>query len=216
MRLICSILLAGSLFSMSASANPSECCTILPVKDKSGAQDFSHFMARLDQAVKQRDEQSLYNLMSTDIQLDFDGAQGIDKLKKKWQPQADNSALWSELEAILQLGGKIDQKQFSAPYVYSRWPSLLEAYEYKVVTATTVRVRSTPSFSGQVLGHTSHKAVKLLPDPDNSDNWSRVWVNNQLSGYIHNSLLRSPADYRLQAHFNEQQGWQITALVKGD
>jgi hypothetical protein len=173
--------------------------------------------------VARRDGAALLRLIAPDIRVSFGVENGLERFKEQWRPMDPGSPLWRELGAVLSLGGTFDdQGAFWAPYVYSRWPEALDAFEHAAVIRDGVTVRSRPSSDAPILARLSYDIVKLgrgEPVVEAHSNGPRTWraivTPRGRTGYVQSHLLRSPVAYR--ARFVKKGGqWRMDLLVAGD
>jgi hypothetical protein len=91
-------------------------------------------------------------------------AAASDRFRRGWRLEALDSELWSELAAVLALGGTLESDStFVAPYVFSRWPASYDAFDYLAVIASNVRVRAEPSSTAPILRRVSFEVVQRGP-----------------------------------------------------
>ena len=187
------------------------------------ARDASLFIlrARLLEAVQQRDTALILSSLSPDIFNSFGGNSGIAKFKEEWKPDQPNSKLWPTLATVLALGGSFqNEKTFTAPYTYSRFPDKLDAFEHGVIVGENVRVRQMATPDSPVVTSLSFDVVEVTDwgaksTEGGKQEWVRVKLASGQQGYIASAYVRSPLDYRIV--FEKRQGrWLITTLVAGD
>ncbi|HKQ76239.1 MAG TPA: SH3 domain-containing protein [Blastocatellia bacterium] len=199
----------------------SQVSKLYPVDE--AARDPSLFVlrARLLEAVQQRDAAVILGSLAPDIVNSFGGNGGIAEFKEKWRPEQPGSKLWPTLATVLALGGSFrNEGTFAAPYVFSRFPDQLDAFEHGVIVGDNVRVRQKATVDSPVIATMSFDIVAVTDWGVKSSGvgkqgWVRVKLTGGQEGYIASEYIRSPIDYR--AVFEKRQGrWLITTLVAGD
>jgi SH3 domain-containing protein len=197
-----------------------------PVDEAAQDPSFQAFRQKLVEAVRNRDRKHLLSIVDPKIQFSFGAGPGIEGFKKEWKLDRPDSGLWSELAGVLSLGGSFDtiegQRQFCAPYVYSRFPENLDATEYGCITGKDVNVRRGPSSSAPVTGRLSYDLVKVADwkpvvekAPGGSRRWIKISTPQGGTGYVEKRWLRSAIDYR--ACFERKQGsWRMMVFIAGD
>ena len=217
-----SLLLAVVLI-LTASAAQAQVAKLLPTDDAARDAGFFIFRARLQEAVARHDTAAVLDAVDPNIRVGFAGKDGSAAFREKWKLQdGDRSPLWAELGTVLALGGGFrGEGSFAAPYVFSRWPEALDAFEHVAVLGTDVRVRSTPSLDGKILASLSFDVLRLSQagrsrlTPAQMKEWTAVELAGGRTGYVASRYVRSSAGYR--ALFNKVNGrWRMTALVAGD
>jgi hypothetical protein len=214
-RLLAAALLcfAAALASAPAASQPGP-RQLLPVDEAASQPEFFAFRARLAAVVARRDTAALLTMIDKDVHLGFGGEAGHRDLQKTWQPAARHSKLWDTLATILALGGSFDgADHFEAPYVFSRWPKDLDAFEHLAVVGHQVRLRAAPSTDAAVLA-TVDFAVLERAGPD-AGGWVPVKASGGAKAFVARAFVRSPLEHRLI--FGRVDGrWMVTALVAGD
>jgi hypothetical protein len=196
-----------------------------PVDEARAQPSFLAFRNRLAEAVRERDAAFLLGAVDPQIRVSFGDENGIAAFKKQWQPEDPRSPIWRELGEILALGGTFGYQGapgFWAPYVYSRWPEDLDAFQHLAVLRGDVTVRSRPSSSAPIIDRLSYDIVKrgdgdpgVERRPDGPRAWQPVITPRGRKGYVQALFLRSPGDYR--AHFRQAgDQWRLDMLVAGD
>ena len=188
---------------------------LTPVDEAAMQPDFFSFRAQLATAVARRDAAAVLAAVDEQVRTGFGGDDGRAAFERQWLPDRPDSRLWEALGAVLALGGSFTgAQQFSAPYVYSRWPEDLDAFEHVAVIASDVRLRAAPRADATVIGRASFLVLELV-GPARADGWFPVRTPDGRSGYVAHPLARSPLDYR--AIFERRDGrWQLVAFVSGD
>ncbi|HET6512901.1 MAG TPA: SH3 domain-containing protein [Candidatus Kapabacteria bacterium] len=196
---------------------------LLPVDEANTDASFAQYRAQLVRAVEAKSEKDLMPLLDSNISLSFGGSGGYADFKKMWKPQDKNSPLWQKLGWVLSHGGSFSaqgtDKNFWAPYVYSKWPqSGPDAFEYAVATESHVPVYAKPDTTSAVLSTLNYHYVKSLDGGhlrEKPPAFVKVQTSSGKIGYVKSSQIRSQIDYR--AGFNKINGrWRMTAFIAGD
>jgi hypothetical protein len=189
---------------------------LLPVDEASRRPGFFSFRAQLQRAIAGHDTTALLAIVHPQIKNSFGGNDGIDEFRTMWNIGAADSRIWEVLGTLLALGGSFQgDSTFVAPYVFSRWPETLDAFEHIAVIGTDVRVRSQPNTAAPVITVASFAILPVDRRAEETEQWIAVRVDGGRSGYIASRFARSPIDYR--AIFREEGGqWKLVTLVAGD
>jgi hypothetical protein len=186
-----------------------------PVDEAHQNLTFDSFRNELRAAIARRDADAVLAVVDSSIKNGFGGDDGIAAFERAWQPRSSTSRLWKELGTTLALGGTFDdQGGFIAPYVFSRWPDSIDAFEHLAVTGSGVRVRARPA--GAVTGGLTYAIVRRGENatPDDSE-WTKVRLADGRTGYVASAYLRSPVGYR--AFFTRPGGgWRMVMFLAGD
>jgi hypothetical protein len=194
---------------------------LLPQDEATRQADFFSFRARLITSIARRDTAGLLASVAPEIRNTFGDDNGIEAFRRLWRLDTPDSRLWEELAAALALGGTFESEStFTAPYVFSRWPSQYDAFEYLAVVGSSVRVRSEPHATAPVIGSSTFGVVRRAPDgprppPEGPERWEAILLTDGRVGYMAREFLRSPVGYR--AIFSRRANrWTMTAFVAGD
>jgi hypothetical protein len=116
----------------------------------------------------------------------------------------------------LSLGGSFTAaNQFTAPYVSSRWPHDVHAYDYVAIIGTSVRVRALPDPTAELVASLAYDIVAQVDSTLANDDWTAIRLSSGKLGYVAKRYVRSPIDYR--ASFEKSDGrWQMTIFLAGD
>ena len=196
-----------------------------PIDEAAKVPGFAEFRKQLFETVRKRDAQALMRVVHPDIEMSFGIESGIKDFKKTWRPERRNSQLWTELEAVLRLGGKWEQangkRSFWAPYVHSaRWPKGPwdePGSPYIAVTAKDVRVRARPNPDAPAIAALSYDIVKSTGKDVTAGGrrWTPIETPSSVKGYIAAEFAHHPWDYR--AEFRQVNGrWMMTTFIAGD
>jgi hypothetical protein len=189
---------------------------IQPVDEAAQRPDFLAFRTELRRAVERHDVPGVLRALHPKIKNGFDGDDGIEAFKKKWELNKPDSTVWKELGALLALGGTFTAPDtFTAPYTFSTWPDSVDGFDHVAVTATDVRIRSGPNLESPPIASASFSILELDPDSQPETNgWTRVLIDGK-RGYIKSDFVRSPIDYRAMFEFSNGR-WLMIFFAAGD
>jgi hypothetical protein len=182
--------------------------------------DFFTFRAHLQTALATRDVPSVLGTVHRDIRISFGDRAGKADFQRAWGLSAPGSSrLWEELGAVLALGGSFDpQGRFVAPYVFSRWPENVDAFEHVAIVGADVRVRAAPRIGSATIASLSFAVAPLartMSPAGRRSEWTAIRLRDGRTGYVASRFTRSPVDYR--AIFERLDGrWQLVTFVAGD
>jgi hypothetical protein len=193
--------------------------------DKAGEDaSFLAFRNKLIAAVEKKDSRYILSIVDPKIQNGFGGRNGIANFKRDWKLDRHDSEFWHEFSWVIRNGGTFTGEgnkrtnSFAAPYIYSKWPEDLDAFDYFAITGTDVNVRKAPRADSEAVGKLSHNIVKIESDigtDGQMPEWRRVTTLGGLTGYVHRDYVRSSVDYR--AGFEKKRGrWVMTFFLAGD
>ena len=203
-----------------------------PVDEASKDPSFKRFREKLIVAVKRRDRKFLLSILHPKIENTFDGKGGIEEFVAKWKVNSPESKVWTELLTVLTMGGSFGkdngQKIFEAPYVSSRWDSIMnklpgaDAFTYSAIIAASVPVYSKPDAAGRAVTFLSYDVVEVdnersvWKDADRDELlWVKIKTLKSQQGYVQGDKIRSAVDYR--AYFKKVRGkWLMYIFVAGD
>ena len=195
---------------------------LLPVDHAVRQPDFFSFRAGLLRALAGRDTIEVLKVVAPHIRNTFGDDNGSAAFRRLWRLEAPDSELWEELTAVLALGGTFENEStFVAPYVFSRWPSRYDAFEYLAVIGSGVRIRSEPDSKATMVGKVSFEVVQRGRTNSRSlttaeaESWEPIRLGLGRVGYVAKRFLRSPVGYR--AYFVRHDGrWTMTTFIAGD
>lgn len=193
--------------ALAASYPPRDECAKLP--------GFAAFREALFAAVAKRDAAALAGLADPAVNLDFGGGSGPDELRKRLE---GNPALWGELAALADLGCAADGGVATMPWIFSRMPDSVDAFQTLLVTGSGVPLRVKPAADARELAKLDWALIEAVGPPDSAAALREVTSgpkSNGVRGFVESAKLRSLLDYRLIA--DRQDGeWKVTAFVAGD
>jgi hypothetical protein len=188
---------------------------------------FITFRGRLLAALATRDTAAVLSAFAPDARLSFgDDAPGPEGVRRMWLgPRREmRPTVWEALTVVLGMGSVRDSENeafASAPYVYNGWPEDVDPFTHAAIVGENVRVRSAPGLDGGVLATLSYAVVPVeewtVDDPASSAprGWARIRLADGRTGFVSQSYLRSPVDYR--AGFEKVNGsWRIVFFLAGD
>ena len=190
---------------------------LLPVDQAATQPDFFTFRAQLLTAIARHDAAALIAVVHPNIKCDFGGGEGKAFFAEYWKPSTPGSEVWAELAAVLALGGTFSTSDtFVAPYVFSRWPQGVDAFEHVAVVGDRVRIRTAPRPDAEAAAVSSFEILPLArPSGDTPEEWTAVALAGKKIGYIASRFVRSPIGYR--AYFSREDGrWQMLMFIAGD
>ena len=190
---------------------------LLPVDQAATQPDFFTFRAQLLTAVARHDAAALMAVVHPNIKCDFGGGEGKVFFEEYWKPSAPGSQVWAELAAVLALGGTFSSPDtFVAPYVFSRWPQGVDAFEHVAVVGDRVRIRTAPRPDAEAAALSSFEILPLARQSgDAPEEWTAVTLAGKKIGYVASRFVRSPIGYR--AYFSREDGrWQMLMFIAGD
>jgi hypothetical protein len=184
---------------------------------------FLKFRNELKDIIARKDAAALMKIVASDIKNGFGGEDGAAKFRNGWKPQDSKSEIWKALSLVIEMGGNFDNKTtFSAPYVFSAFPSDLDGFTTVVVTQDGAVMRAKPKADAPVVRTLDHDILtvvsteqrKLQHEATEAD-WLEVKDANGKQGFVRALDVRSPIDYR--AYFEKKRGkWLMTAFLAGD
>ena len=190
-----------------------------PIDESSKSPSFKKFKIELLAAIKRKDVASIESILAPDVKVSFGGESGVDDFRNHWRLSSSDSPLWKELQTILRLGGTFDdktRKSFTAPYVFSRWPDEYDAFEYGAIIGSRVNLRQSASITAPVIRQATYEILRVCNwEPQNKD-WIEVELSGDRKGFVHQSLIRSPIDYRVNFKQQDDGRWKIHFLLAGD
>lgn len=193
---------------------------LLPVDEAARNPSFFGFRAQLLAAIARRDTGALLAAVYPRIKNSFGGNDGIVEFRRLWKLKDPRSRIWNELGTALALGGSFDaQGRFIAPYVFSRWPEKIDAFENVAVIGDKVRIRSAAKPDAATLTSVDFAILRLAPrsrpPAGGPAEWTAVVLPDGRRGYVQSRIVRSPVGYR--AIFTRSaSGWRLTNFVSGD
>ncbi len=185
----------------------------------------NEFITNLKDAVKNNDKEYIISILSSDVYVSHGGNGGVKEFMSHWNWSSDDSAFWSTMDKLLQLGGgKYKGNGFyKIPYVSSNWPGdeKYSVFEHMAITGTNVNVRINPHLkTSEVVGQFSYDIVKVDYEKSIPAFGETTWyytesLDGKLKGYVFRDYIWSPVGYRATFEFIDTK-WKMTILVAGD
>lgn len=211
----------GVALAMSAQAADKD-LRLAPMDEGPRDASFLKFRNDFKAIIARKDATALMKIIVPNIQNSFGGDNGAANFKKMWKPANAKSDIWPVLKLVLDMGGNFDSKtEFSAPYVFSAFPSDIDGFEAVVVTADNSELRDKPKADAAVVRTLDHdiltlkNGAKKLQHEAGPDDWLEVTDAAGKHGFVLQRDVRSPIDFR--AGFKKIKGrWRMIDLVVGD
>jgi hypothetical protein len=198
-----------------------------------GPQDasFVKFRNKLKATIASKNASALFEILASDIKIDFGGFGGGPEFHKMWKPYDKDSKVWAALSLVIEQGGNFDSPvQFSAPYVFSAFPSDVDVEDKLVVTNEDAVLREQPKADAKIVRKLDRDILTLVSLVDrgsvtagsyiaqheaHADTWYAVKDAKGQQGFVPARDVRSPIDYR--AYFEKHKGkWVMTMFLAGD
>ena len=185
-----------------------------PFDDGDTRPGFAAFRREVRAIVARRDVEALMRLAHPDIKISFGGDDGLEAFRAVIvDPDHD---FWAEFGTILSMGGRFEgDDSFTAPYVFSDWPSQFDAFSCVAVVGRSVAVRRAPRVSAPRVATLDYRIVEAMPEAQPVAGWTRVRLADGRAGFIATRYVRSPIDHRARFVF-ENGRWQLVFYVAGD
>lgn len=190
---------------------------------------FFVFRERLREAVARKDAFALLDMLDEEVKVDFGGGQGVADFVRAWSLDSEQniarSQLWPVLDRLLAMGGTFSEngQAFTAPYVFSRWPDDLDAFQHVAITGEGVRLRERPELNSRIRQSLSYELVELLERSSDSTSisgdtfpWIKVRTARADSGYVWGKYVYAPIGYRMGFYKTGETDWAISFLLAGD
>ena len=193
-----------------------------PIDEGAGDVSWLRFKKRLMDAIERRDKQFLLSILDKNVRNQDARARGIAHFRKQWELDTEDSPLWRELAAALQLGGAYIQRdrgprELCAPYLLGRWPDDVEPFKHGVVISRDTPVQAEPSSASAAIGTLSYDIVNVIDwevddkARDAKQKWVRIRYRNR-DGYIPEEQIRSPIE-QAACFVKSGNGWRMTAFA---
>ena len=188
---------------------------------------FFVFREQLKQTVAKREVFGLLDIAAKDIKVGFGAEQGFDDFVSTWglvSKQPDTLRIWALLGRLLSEGGTFSDSRttFTAPYIFSTWPSQYDPVDYGAIVGAGVRLREKPSLNSRILKTISNDIVTILDEAQEEEiggetyPWVRVEMLSGTQGYVFGKFIGDPVGYRVG--FTKKAGgqWRMSFLLAGD
>jgi hypothetical protein len=184
-----------------------------PIDQCQGDSKFDEFRAALTGAVEKQDIDALLSLMADDVRVIFGGRYGKEQFRAYWRTAPSGSeGLWAELSEVLSLGCAIKGEARVFPSMFAQTDDF-DGFE-TWIARPGARLRRTPSLNGPIVARLSWDVLQLDGQWDGGA-WIPVRWTGGRRGFVHQSAVRSPIDYRLVVN-RRGEDWRVTAFVAGD
>jgi len=214
----------GAALSLLLFLLPAHAGKLLPVDEAGKDPSFKGFRDQLLTAVRKKDSAFLMGALDAKIQTSFGEDAGVRGFKAVWKPEQPHSRVWKVLEQILTMGGTFDtvegQKEFYAPYVYTRFEQTgKDPFEYTCIVQKDVPLRRSAGEAAPVLERLSYEVVRRFHEAPvkakgGGEDWVRVQAPSGKRGFVPASAVWGPTDER--AGFRKINGtWKMTFLIAG-
>jgi hypothetical protein len=214
-------LVFGAALAFSAHA-ADKVLRLAPMDEGPRDASFAKFRTEFKAIIARKDAKALMKIIVPNIQNSFGGDNGAANFKKMWKPADAKSDVWPVLKLVLDMGGNFDSKtEFSAPYVFSAFPSDVDSFDTVAVTAADAVMRDKPKADATVVRKLDYDILNLmagakkLQHEAGPDDWLEVTDAAGKRGFVPQRDVRSSIDFR--AGFKKIKGrWRMVDLVVGD
>ncbi len=219
-RLFASLVL-GMVLAVSVQA-ADKVLRLAPMDEGPRDASFQKFRNDFKAIIARKDAVALMKIVMPNIKNSFGGDDGATNFKKMWKPADPKSDIWPMLKLVVDMGGNFDSKTiFSAPYVFSAFPSDVDGFETVAVTTPKAVMRTKPNVGAAIVRQLDYDILTLtagakkLQHEAGLGDWLEVSDAAGIRGFVLQRDVRSPIDFR--AGFEKRKGgWRITDLVAGD
>jgi hypothetical protein len=193
-----------------------------PPRDEAGP-SFREFRTQALDALARKDTAFLYAMIAPEIRNSFGDDYGLDGFKRIWKMHRSESAVWTALSRVLQLGGdQTSDSSFVAPYVYAFWPDSIDSFEHVAIVDSTAVVFDAPRLDASSPGIVKRGILRVaqwsrIPEhgvPDDST-WVRVQLPSGGFGWVKGMAVYSPVGWRA-AFYRRGGQWRMIFFVAGD
>ena len=187
-----------------------------PVDQCSADPGFAKFLGGLKRAVAKRDKKALLGMLSPGVLVNFGGASGPNAFEENWDfDPSSNDSIWAQLDRMLPLGCAKDQQARIIPSLAIQFDpdSDEQVFEAMVVVSPGAKLRKGPEPDSAALATLSWDVVTAVDQA--SDLQTKVRLADGREGYMHDTDLYSPLNYRMVVE-KLRGKWMITAFVAGD
>lgn len=187
-----------------------------PQDDLVEGADFATFITEFREALEARDEAKVREHLAEDIKISFGGHTGWDDLVSYWSIDEGSDAFYRVLNAQIRFGvvdTEGDGSRFVAPYTFANFPESMDMYRDKVVTGSSVNVRTRPTTDSEVITQLTYDVVRTLSG--DVDGWTKIQLPDGERGFISTQFLKDPLYYRVVFEKIDDK-WMVLSFVKGD
>lgn len=217
--------LIGALaaLTMAGAAGAAESLRLPPMDEAAADLSWQRFKARLTEALARRDRKAVMDVIDPAVR-NVSGRVGIAEFGRTWQPQSADSAVWTALPRLLQLGGvyvkqRSGQTEVCAPYVRFRWPDDRPFDGYVAVVAREALLKASPSNGATTLLILNHQVAVPIDwevhdeSASSPQKWVKVQIGN-LTGYLPDEQVFSPLEHH--ACFRKfGEAWRLVSFGVG-
>jgi hypothetical protein len=222
MRLLSAFLLLATVLATATAPAHAQERKLPPVDEAAGDASWLRFKKQLVDATQKRDKQFLLSILDKNVRNQDERQRGIANFRRQWELDTDDSPVWRELGAALQLGGAYIKREkrpreFCVPYLLGRWPEDVEPFNHGVVISRDAQVQAEPSSSASALGVLSYDIVAVADwevddkSRDVKQKWVKIRYRNR-NGYIPEEQIRSPIE-QAACFVKSASGWRMTAFA---
>jgi hypothetical protein len=175
--------------------------------------EFAAFRANLLSLAEQGNYVEVKRVLAPRVQVD-DGSYGVRELEQHWNVRRSPAAFLQALAAVLRLGGRFDDHRtvFTAPYVWTEFPSAEDSPGYVVVIRPSTRLFAAPRRSAKIVATLSDEVGE--EEVTAQHGWLKLHLVDGRSGFVEQRNVRKPTDYR--ATFRVIGGrWLLTEFQAG-
>ena len=212
------LILVAFLVALPAAAQERK----LPLVDEAaGDASWLRFKKQLIGAIEKRDKQFLLSILDKNVRNQDERTRGVAHFRKQWELDTEDTPIWRELTAALQLGGAFikrdKRREFCVPYLLGRWPDDVGPVNHAVVISRDASVQSEPSTASASIGALSYDIVQVadweIDDkvPNAKQKWVKIRYNNR-DGYIPEEQVRSPIE-QAACFVKGANGWRMTGFA---
>jgi hypothetical protein len=223
-RLILVLSLATQGCSVASGAQSLQFPSLRPIDEAVSDASLVSFRRSLITALEKKDRQFVNQVVDPGIAVGFGPESGAAAFYAQWNLENPADPFWETLLRTLRLGGQFvdNRRLFCAPYVFTAFPSDLDAFDHYVVTEDNVALRSAADPRASIVRLLSYSIVKSTEFggrasewDSNGQEWTAIAVADDVKGYVPSAAVRSPLDYR--ACFERKGGvWKLTSFAEGD
>lgn len=199
-----------------------------PIDDSHRVPSFAEFKRDLLRAAETKDIRFLFKHVDEDIRASLGIYEGKAKFREFWELDTDpeNSKIWKELAAVLNLGLVLREGAFEGPYLSVHFPyNRFEVESYGVVSGSGVNLRSGPSRTAQIIAQVGHLIVRTELEAGEervketiggeTHEWIRIVLPSGQRCYVYGKYFRTPLDFRARFELKDET-WYLTSFIAGD
>ncbi len=193
-----------------------------PILRAQPGSSFNAFSDSLVTAIERGNTDWVFSRVDSSVFNGFGYNSGIDTFKRLWSDPVVE--LDEELLVALHLGPAFteDRDRVFVPFIWLKFPDSLDAYRYGYSLQDEVPVYSAPLAESKVVDTLRTDWVEVfswfegdIMDAAGNPLWVGVTTPAVDSGYVKESMLRSPIDYRFW--FDKRDGrWNLAGWAAGD